>query len=247
MDIFPDIEIKDGRTVLLRRGSFEDPKAYDVAPVEAAKKFAAAGAQHLHVVDLDGVAQGGRHNADLIEEIIKAVDIPVQVGGGVRSQAGVDYWMERGAARVVLGTAAVKDRTLVRTACAKYPDRIVVSLDARDGFVVIEGWREQTNFTASDLARDLADSGAAAIVFTDIDATDGAREATFAETSALGSEISIPLISSGCVRTLDDVSVLKHIPGVQGAIIGWAFYERWISVKDALAVAREPVTEAEFI
>ena len=247
MDIFPDIEIKDGRTVLLRRGSFDDPKTYDIAPVEAAKKFAAAGAQHLHVVDLDGVAQGGRHNADLIEDIIKAVDIPVQVGGGVRSMAGVDYWMERGAARVVLGTAAVKDRTLVRTACAKYPDRIVVSLDARDGFVVIEGWREQTSFSAPDLARDLADSGVAAIVFTDIDATEGAREATFAETSALGSEISIPLISSGCVRTLDDVSVLKHIPGVQGVIIGWAFYERWISVKDALAVAREPVTEAEFI
>jgi len=247
MDIFPDIEIKDGRTVLLRRGSFDDPKTYDVAPVDAAKKFVAAGAQHLHVVDLDGVQQGGRHNAEVIEEILKAVDVPVQVGGGVRSMAGVDYWIERGAARVVLGTAAVKDRNLVRQACAQHPGKILVSLDARDGHVVIEGWREQTAFSAPDLARDLADSGVAAIIFTDIDATEGAREATFAETSALGSDISIPLISSGCVRTLDDVSVLKHIPGVQGVIIGWAFYERWLSVKEALAVAREPVTEADFI
>lgn len=247
MLIYPDIEVKDGRCVLLTRGSFENPKTFEIAPLEAARKFAAAGAEHLHVVDLDGVEQGGRHNADQIVEIIRTVDIPVQVGGGVRTLAGVDWWIENGAARVVLGTAAVKDPTLVREACARHPGKIVVSLDARDGYVMIEGWREQTSFTASEMAKQLADSGVAAIIFTDIDATEGEREATFAETSALGSEISIPLISSGCVRTLDDVSVLKHIPGVQGCIIGWAFFERWISVKDALAVAREPVTEAAFI
>lgn len=247
MIIYPDIELKDGKCVILRRGSFDDPKVYDIDPLEAAKRFEQAGAEYLHVVDLDGVLQGGRHNAEKIVEIIQAVKIPVQVGGGIRTMASADWWFENGAARVVLGTAAIKDRTFVRNACAKFPDRIVVSLDARDGYVMIDGWRERTNFTASDIAKDLADAGVAAIVFTDIDAIEGPREATFAETSALGSEISIPLISSGCVQTLDDVSVLRHIPGIHGAIIGWAFYERWVSVNAALAVAREPATEAEFI
>jgi phosphoribosylformimino-5-aminoimidazole carboxamide ribotide isomerase len=247
MIIYPDIELKDGKCVILRRGSFDDPKVFDIEPLDAAKRFEDAGAEYLHVVDLDGVAQGGRHNADKIVEIIETVKIPVQVGGGIRTMATADWWMEHGAARIVLGTAAVKDRTFVRNACAKFPGKVVVSLDARGGYVVIEGWRETTSFTASEVAKDLADSGVAAIVFTDIDAIEGPREATFAETSALGSEISIPLISSGCVQSLDDVSVLKHIPGIHGAIIGWAFYERWIKVKDALAIAREPVTEAEFI
>ena len=247
MIIYPDIELKDGKCVILRRGSFDDPQVYEIDPLDAAKRFEKAGAEYLHVVDLDGVLQGGRHNADKIVEIMKAVSIPVQVGGGIRTMASAEWWIEQGAARVVLGTAAIKDRTFVRNACAKFPGQIVVSLDARDGYVMIDGWREQTSFTASEIAKDLADAGVAAIVFTDIDAIEGPKDATFAETSALGSEISIPLISSGCVQSLDDVSVLRHIPGIHGAIIGWAFYERWISIKAALAVAREPVTEAEFI
>ncbi|MBP5855885.1 1-(5-phosphoribosyl)-5-((5-phosphoribosylamino)methylideneamino)imidazole-4-carboxamide isomerase [Marivibrio halodurans] len=247
MIIYPDIEVKDGKCVILRRGSFDDPKVYDIEPLAAAKRFEASGAEYLHVVDLDGVLQGGRHNAETIVEIIETVSIPVQVGGGIRTMATADWWMEHGAARIVLGTAAIKDRTFVRNACARYPGKVVVSLDARDGYVMVDGWREQTGFTASEIAKDLADSGVAAIVFTDIDAQEGPKEATFAETSALGQEIAIPLISSGCVQSLDDVSVLRHIPGIHGTIIGWAFYERWVSVRAALAVAREPATEAEFI
>ena len=247
MIIYPDIEVKDGKCVNLRRGSHEDPIVFDIDPVEAAKKFEAAGAQYLHVVDLDGVLQGGRHNADKIVEIIQAVKIPVQVGGGIRTMASAQWWIDHGAARIVLGTAAVKDRTFVRNACAQFPDQVVVSIDAREGYVVIEGWREQTQFTALDLAQELADAGVAAIVYTDIDATDGERDATFGETSKVGSAIDIPLISSGCVHRLDDLSVLKHIPGVNGAIIGRAFFQRRISVKEALAVARETMTEADFI
>lgn len=247
MIIYPDIELQDGKCVNLRRGSHDDPVEYPVDPVTAARKFEAAGAEHLHVVDLDGVLQSGRDNAEKIGEILAAVNIPVQVGGGIRSMESVEGWMARGAARAVLGTAAVKDRAFLREACARYPGRIVVSIDARDGYVVVEGWRETTSFTAVGLAEELANIGVAAVIYTDIDATDAERDATFGETSMVGSAIDIPLISSGCVHRLDDLSVLKHIPGVQGAIIGRAFFERRINVKEALAVAREPVTEAEFI
>lgn len=247
MIIYPDIELKDGKCVNLRWGDIDDVEEFDITPLEAAKKFASGGAEYLHVVDLDGVLQGGRHNGDKIVEIIEAVDIPVQVGGGIRTMENAEWWIDHGAARVVLGTAAVKDRTLVRNACAHFPGKVVVSIDARDGYVVIEGWREKTNFTGIELAKELADTGVAAIIYTDIDATEGEREATFAETSAVGSAIDIPLISSGCIRQLDDLSVLKHIPGVNGAIIGRAFFERKISIREALAVAREKTTEADFI
>ena len=247
MIIYPDIEVKDGRCVILRRGGLDDPTPYPITPLEAATQFEAAGAEYLHVVDLDGVEQGGRRNADQIVEIIENAKIPVQVGGGIRTMTSAQWWIDHGAARIVLGTAAVKDRTFVRNACAQYPGKVVVSLDARDGYVMIEGWREKTSFTVLDLAKDLADSGVAAIVFTDIDATEGPKEAAFAETSALGSKISIPLISSGCVQSLDDVSVLRHIPGIHGAIIGWALFEDWVTLPETLAIARQPTTKADFL
>lgn len=237
MIIYPDIELQDGKCVNLHRGVIEDPIVYDVKPLEAARKFAAAGAEWLNITDFDGVLQGGRHNADLICEIIEGVDIPVQVGGGVRSMSSVDWWLEHGAARVVLGTAAVKDRTLVRTACGRHPGKIVVSVDAKDGMVVIEGWKVTTSFTALEVAKDLEQTGVAALIFTDIDRDFDEPDSSFAQTTELAGSVSIPVISSGTVKTLDDISTLRYLPNIAGAITGRALFGGEFELEDALAIA----------
>lgn len=240
MIIYPDIELQDGKCVNLRRGVIEDPIVYDVAPLEAAKKFADAGAEWLNITDLDGVLQGGRHNADIIADIVKAVDIPVQVGGGVRTMNTIDWWIEHGAERVVMGTAAVKDRTLVRNACAHYPGKIVVSVDAKDGMVVIEGWKVTTSFAALEVAKDLEQTGVAALIYTDIDRDIDEPENSFAQTTELAGSVSIPVISSGTVKTLDDISTLRYLPNIAGAIVGRALFGGAVDLQDAIEIAAAP-------
>jgi phosphoribosylformimino-5-aminoimidazole carboxamide ribotide isomerase len=240
MIIYPDIELRRGQCVNLLRGRMEEPVVYDVDPVETAREFQQKGAEVLHVVDLDGAMQGGRHNADLICDIIQAVDIPVQVGGGVRTIASVRWWFEHGATRVVLGTAAVKDRQLVKKACTAYPDKIVVSVDARNGKVVIEGWREITSFTALDLAKSLEDTGVAEIIYTDIDLSDDEPGSTLANTMRMGEQLTIPVIASGTVKNLDDVAILKYLPNIEGCVIGRALFNGNVDLADAIRVAKEP-------
>lgn len=247
MIIYPDIELQDGKCVNLRRGRMEDPIIFDIPPVEAARKMVASGAEWLHVVDLDGVQQGGRHNGDEAVAICKAVDIPVQVGGGIRTMAAAEWWLERGAARIVLGTAAVMDRTFLREVCSRYPDQVVVSIDARGDFVAVEGWRKTTRITALQLARDLEQCGVAAMIFNDLDMTDELPDAGFAKTTQIASSLSMPLISSGCVRRLDDVSTLKYLPNIAGVVIGHALFSGRVKLSEAIAVARQRITEAEFI
>lgn len=247
MIIYPDIELQDGRCVNLVRGRHEEPVVYDIDPLEAARRFAAQGAEWLHVVDLDGVLQGGRHNADTICRIIEAVPLPVQVGGGIRTTASVDWWFEHGAARIVLGTAAVKDRRLVEYACVHYPGKIVVSIDAREGRVVIEGWRESTAFSALDLGKSFEQSGVSELIYTDIDRDEELPESSLANTSQMGRELHIPVIASGGVYTLDDVAKLKYLPNIAGCVIGRALFDGRIQLSDALAIARAPYEAAEFI
>lgn len=247
MIIYPDIELQDGKCVNLVRGRMEEPKQYDIAPLDAAKQFEQAGAEYLHIVDLDGAAQGGRHNADEIIEIIKAVNIPVQVGGGIRTTHGVNWWFEHGASRVVLGTAAVKDRRLVEYACSHYPGKIVVSIDAREGYVVIEGWRETTTFTALELGKSFEQSGVSEIIYTDIDHDDDMPDSSIAQTSEMGKNLHIPVISSGLIKSLDDVSTLRYMANVSGCVIGRALFDGRVDLKEALAIAKTPYEPAEFI
>lgn len=237
MIIYPDIEIQDGRCINLTRGGFGEPTVYDTTPLEAAREFERSGAKWLHVVDMDGVFQGGRHNAELICEIIDQADIPVQVAGGIRTIDAVHWWLDHGAQRIVLGTAAVKDQNLVAEACSRYPDQIVVSVDARKGYVMIEGWRTQTAFTALELARNLEQAGVAAIIYTDIDRYENLPESSFAATAEMGSELSVPVISTGTVDILDDVSTLKYLPNISGVIIGRALFNEVFSLKEAIDIA----------
>lgn len=246
MIIYPTIELQDGKCAIFRRGRTEDPKVFDIEPRDAALRFANAGAEWLHVTDLDGVMEGGRHNADIITDIINNVDIPVQVAGGIRSIDAVHWWMEHGAARIVLGTAAVKDRHLVQQACALYPDNVVIAIYSRDNRVVIEGLTEETAFNPLDLAKELEKSGPAAIMFTDMDMNDALPEASFALTAEIALELDIPVISSGCVNSLDDVSVLKQLPKVAGTVIGRALFHDKVSLEEAIAIGNMPFTRANF-
>ncbi len=246
MIIYPTIELQDGKCAIFRRGRAEGPRIFDIEPMDAAHSFAKAGAEWLHITDLDGVKQGGRHNADIITDIIANVDIPVQVAGGIRTIDAVHWWMDHGAARVVLGTAAVKDRHLVQEACTLYPDNVVIAIFSRGNAVVIEGLTEVTAYKPLDLAKELEKSGPVAIMFTDMDMNDALPEASFALTAEIAQELEIPVISNGCVNSLGDVSVLKQLPKVAGTIIGRALFNDKVSLEEAITIGNMPFTRAKF-
>lgn len=247
MIIYPTIQVKSGKCVNLVRGDVAEVEEFSVSPLAAAKSCVSKGAEWLHLVDIDGILQGGEHNGEVLSEIMKSVDVPCQVGGGIRTMASAEWWFNAGAERIVLGTAAVKDRTFVREACSHWPDKVLVSIDAFEGRVVIEGWREKTMFTPIELAREFQNIGAAAIIYTDIDMDIDLPEASFAHTTQLAKDLEIDVISAGTVRSLDDVAVLKHLPRISGAIIGRALFSNTISLEDAIAVARQKVAETPFL
>ncbi|MFT4630627.1 MAG: phosphoribosylformimino-5-aminoimidazole carboxamide ribotide isomerase [Arenicella sp.] len=239
MIIFPDIEIQNGRSTNRIRGRDDDPEIYEIQPLDAAKAFVAAGAKWLHVMDVDGSLRREQTNHELIGEIIDAVDIPVQVGGGVHTASDVDWWLERGAARVILGTAAILDRSFVMEVCTRHPGKIVISIVGKDGFAMIDGWRTQSSFTTIELAKSFEDTGAAAIIYTDLDRFENGLDYDLAATIELGTELSIPLISTGTVYTLDDVSNLALLPNIEGTIIGRALFEGTVDLAEAIKIGIE--------
>ncbi len=247
MIIYPDIEIHNGKCVTLKHGRIEDPQVFEISPADAAKKFEQGGAQWLHVVDLDGVFEYLGENSEIIKDIIAKSNIPVQVGGGIRSLSSVEWWMNAGAERVVMGTAAVVDQRLVESVCAEYPEKIAVSIDARDGNVVSHGWKNTSTFTAMELAKRFERSGVAAIIYTDIDRYDELAESSMANTTQMGTELGCPVISSGTIRNLDDISFLANLPNIAGAVSGWALFNEKFSIEDAVATANQKPTVAEFI
>lgn len=247
MIIYPDIELHNGQCVNLKHGSIADPKIFDIDPLDAAKQFEQAGAEWLHLVDLSNVFEEGESNSEIIREIIRRSNIPVQVGGGIRSASIIDGWLEDGAERVVIGTIAVSDPWLVDEACARHPDKIVISIDARSGKAVSHGWKRTSALDALELAKRFERSGVAGIIYTDIDRYDDLPESSMANTTQMATDLECPVISSGTVRNLDDVSMLSQLPNIAGAVIGWALFAETLTLEDALAVARQKTTKAAFI
>lgn len=239
MIVYPDIELQSGKCVNLLRGQVGEPVVYDTNPVEAACEFAHQGAEWLHVVDLDAVFGHG-DNADLIHNIIRKSGTGVQIAGAIRSVDAVRDWIEAGAGRVVIATAAVKDPAFVRAAAFAYPDQVVVSVDARQGQVMVEGWRETTAFTPASFASQFEDVPLAAIIYTDIDRDADLPESSLSHTAELAAKISTPVIASGVVKTLDDISTLKYLPNISGAITGRALFGKTFELGDALAIAYDP-------
>jgi len=239
MIIYPDIELQNGRCVNLLRGQMDEPVVYKADPLQSAIEFAYDGAEWLHVVDLDAVF-GQPDNADLIYKIIRKSGTGVQVAGAIRSIENVRDWIEAGAGRVVIATAAVKDPSFVRAAAFAYPDQVVVSVDAKQGRVMVEGWRETTAFTPVEFAHQFEDLPLAAIIYTDIDRDDDMPESCLSHTAELAAEVRTPVIASGVVKSLDDISTLKYLPNISGAITGRALFGQTFELSDALAIAYDP-------
>ena len=247
MTIYPDIELHKGKCVTLKHGSISNPQVFDISPLEAAKKFENAGAEWLHIIDLDRVFDNTDDNTDIIRKIIKQSNIPVQVGGGIRTESGIRDWLNDGAQRVVLGTSAVLDQRLVLNACAHHPNKIVVSIDAKNGKVVTHGWEMESAFSAYDLAKRYENSGVAGIIYTDIDLYDELLESSMANTTKLASQLSCPVISSGTISSLNDVSMLSQLPNISGVVTGWALFNEKVDLAEAIAIANQKRTVAEFI
>lgn len=238
MIVYPAIDLKDGRCVRLVRGAMESATVFNDDPTAQVRAFATAGAAWIHVVDLDGAFAGKPKNATAVEAIVKAAPVKVQLGGGIRDEATLEAWLGKGVARVVLGTAAVKNPNLVRAACRRWPGRVALGIDARGGKVAVEGWTETAAIAALDLARRFEDAGATAIVYTDIE-RDGALQGVNVETTAaLARTLKTPVIASGGVASLDDLAALRahEKDGVAGAILGRALYDGRVDLKSALAL-----------
>ena len=226
MILYPAIDLKDGQCVRLLRGEMDQATVFGDDPSAQARAFAAAGCRWLHLVDLNGAFAGQPVNGAAVEAILGAVDIPAQLGGGIRDRATIDRWLERGIARVILGTAALRDPELVRAAARAHPGRIAVGIDARGGMVAVEGWAETSDVTATDLARRFEDAGVAAIIYTDIERDGAMQGPNVAATAALARAVGIPVIASGGVSSMADLRALKESGApLDGAISGRALYE----------------------
>ena len=240
MVLFPAIDLKDGACVRLVRGEMTSATVFNTDPAAQARDFAALGFRWLHVVDLDGAFAGSSVNGEAVRAIRRAIDMKIELGGGIRHRAAIDYWLDLGIERVVLGTAALRDPALVRQAAKHYPGRIVVGIDGRDGKVAIEGWAETSEIGIVELAHRFADAGVAAVVATDI-SRDGAMMGIDADAIAgFARAIGIPVVASGGVSSIADIAALKahEKDGIAGAIIGRALYDGRIDPAAALRVAQ---------
>ena len=240
MILFPAIDLKDGRCVRLKRGEMESATIFNDDPGAQACAFERAGFEWLHCVDLDGAFEGRSMNGDAIAAIRSAINLPIQLGGGIRDRKAIEAWLAAGITRLILGTAALRDPELVKHAARDYPGKIAVGIDARDGKVAVQGWAQASEIDVSELARRFEDAGVAAIIFTDI-ARDGMLGGVnVAATAALANSVRIPIIASGGVSGTSDIDALMAAPSrnILGVVIGRALYDGRIDSTEALQRAR---------
>ena len=239
LTLYPAIDLKDGSCVRLRRGEMDQATVYSDDPAAQAIAWRDAGFKWLHVVDLNGAFAGRPVNAEAVTAILKAVDLPVQLGGGIRDMAGIESWLAAGVRRVILGSAAAKNPALVIEACKAFPGRIVVGIDARDGFVATEGWAETSNIPAAELGARFEDAGVTAIVYTDIGRDGMLSGLNLDQTRDLAAKLTTPVIASGGVGSLDDLAALRRVAAgtrIEGAIVGRALYDGRVKPAEALAL-----------
>ena len=239
MILYPAIDLKDGQAVRLYKGEMEQATVFNDNPAAQARAFVDAGCEYLHLVDLNGAFAGTPINGAAVEAILADVDVPTQLGGGIRDMATIEMWLTRGISRVILGTVAVENPDLVREAARHFPNQIAVGLDAREGRVATRGWAEETDIMVTDLAKSFEDAGVAAIIYTDIN-RDGAMAGPNIEaTEALARATTLPVIASGGVSSLADLIALRDTGVIAGAILGRALYDGAIDLAAALAALRE--------
>jgi phosphoribosylformimino-5-aminoimidazole carboxamide ribotide isomerase len=240
MILFPAIDLKDGQCVRLKLGDMQQATVFNDSPAAQAKSFEDQGFEYLHVVDLNGAFAGESVNGGAVEAILAAVDFPVQLGGGIRTLAHVERWLEKGLARVILGTIAVRDPALVKAAAQAFPGQVAVGIDARGGKVAVEGWAETSELDVVELARRFEGAGVAAIIYTDIDRDGILAGINWEATLALARAVSIPVIASGGLASMDDIRRMTQPDArvLEGAISGRALYDGRIDSREALALLK---------
>lgn len=240
MILFPAIDLKDGQCVRLKLGDMNQATVFNDSPAAQAKTFEDQGFEYLHVVDLNGAFAGSSVNGDAVEAILDAVDFPVQLGGGIRTLEHIENWLDKGLARVILGTIAVRDPELVKQACKKFPGQIAVGIDARGGEVAVEGWAETSELSVIELAKRFEGAGVAAIIYTDIDRDGVLAGINWPSTLELAQATSIPVIASGGLASMDDIEVMTKAENqiLEGAISGRALYDGRIDPTTALNMLR---------
>ena len=240
MIIFPAIDLRDGKCVRLLRGDFAKETVYSSNPEDVALRWVREGAEYLHVVDLDGALAGKPQNTEVIKKILSSVQIPIEVGGGIRTLETIENTLELGVKRVILGSVAVQNRSLVKEACQRYRDRVVVGIDAKDGITVIDGWGVSGGIPAVELAKELASFGLKTIIYTDISRDGTLSGVNIEATSKLAIESGVDIIASGGVKSLEDIHELKkrEVDGIVGVIAGKSIYEGTLSLSEAIAAAR---------
>ena len=225
MKIFPAIDIKDKKCVRLVKGEFDNKTEYDLSPVEQAKKYQDHGFKNLHIVDLDGALTGQLINSDIIQDIISKFDLKVEVGGGIRNFENIKKYLDIGADKVILGSAAIKDKDFLKEACKKFPNKIALGLDAKDGYLSVSGWKENSNKSTLEYLSDVNDYGVSRLIYTDINKDGMKQSPNFEETSKVAEKSNCPVIISGGVSSLEDIKKAKTLKNIEGIIVGKAIYD----------------------
>jgi len=223
--IFPAIDIKDKKCVRLVKGEFDNTTEYDLSPVEQAKKYQDHGFKNLHIVDLDGALTGQTINSDIILDIISKFDLKVEVGGGIRNFENIKKYVDIGAEKVILGSAAIKDKDFLKEACKKFPNKIALGLDAKDGYLSVSGWKENSNQSTLEYLSDVNDYGVSRLIYTDINKDGMKQSPNFEETSKVAEKSNCPVIISGGVSSLEDIKKAKTLKNIEGIIVGKAIYD----------------------
>ena len=227
MKIFPAIDIKDRKCVRLVKGDFDNKTEYDMYPVEQAGKYKDHGFKNLHIVDLDGALTGETVNIDIIEEIVSKFDLKIEIGGGIRNFESIQKYIDTGVEKVILGSAAIKDKNFLKEACQKFPDKIALGMDAKDGYLSVSGWKENSNLKTLDFLNDVNDYGASRLIYTDINRDGMKQTPNFNETENVANNSNCPVIISGGVSSIDDIKKAKELgnKNIEGIIVGKAIYD----------------------
>ncbi len=225
MKIFPAIDIKDKKCVRLIKGDFDNKTEYQISPVEQAGKYKDHGFRNLHIVDLDGALTGETVNLDIIQEIVKKFDLKIEVGGGVRSIVSIQKYTDVGVEKVILGSAAIKDKNFLKEACEKFPNKIALGLDAKDGYLSLSGWKENSNILTLDYLKEVNGCGATRLIYTDINRDGTKQSPNFEETKKVADTSNCPVIISGGVSSIDDIKKARSLKNIEGIIVGKAIYD----------------------
>ena len=234
MKIFPAIDIKDKKCVRLIKGDFENKTEYEVSPIDQAGKYKDHGFKNLHIVDLDGALTGVTVNLDIIQEIVKKYDLKIEIGGGIRNFESIQKYIDAGVEKVILGSAAIKDKNFLKEACRKFPNKIALGLDAKDGYLSVSGWKENSKQLTLDFLKEVNDFGASRLIYTDINRDGTKQSPNFEETEKVADKSNCPVIISGGVSSIDDIKKAKELnnKNIEGIIVGKAIYDGDIKLEE---------------